>query len=195
VGVWTAEVYQTKIITESFKEGFGEDADEALQYFRFRNYTLIYILTFYKDGTYTQQVSEGYLTSMIDGIRMDIITGLKSYYKELFKSMGLNGSVDEILKKAIGKTVGDLVDMNIMKNIKSDITELAKGKEGRYKAEDGKLYFSDSKDSVPDENYYDTYELTGNYLILQECFCPIDEAEKEYNDMMYPMVFERYSGA
>lgn len=66
--------------------------------------------------------------------------------------------------------------------------------EGKYDAKDGKLFLSDSLETDVDETIYDTYEFSGKTLKLIDHVSPdMSEEEKEYNAILYPMVFVKAS--
>lgn len=190
IGTWTALVDESKILQDSFRVGLGENADEILEHFVFNNYTVVYVITFRADGTYMQYVTESSAKALIPKVRDDLTRGLSSYFMEFFKNQGYAGSVSEILQQLTGKTLAETVDP-IIEQVEKELENSLKTQEGCFRAEDGKLYLSTDTKTKPKDDSYDTYTVDTDTLTLHECFCQVDEALKEYNDMLYPIVFER----
>ena len=196
VGAWMAKVDMAPALMEGMKEGLGENADSMLEHFTFQNYIVYDIMMLYSDGTYSRYADEDHLNALLQNIKLDVARGLRSYYAQLAKDMNvttINTAGDAWIQYCTGKTVAELVDSICNESMQKSVLEASKESKGRYKAEDGKIYFSEDLEQEPDEKLCDVYKLEGDKLTILECHCEMDGVDKKFNDIVYPIVYTRES--
>lgn len=189
IGTWTADVDIAGIMNESFADSLSIIAKGVASYFDFKEYFITFEITFHEDGTYTRSVDTNALNSLYTRIRNDIYNSLDKYFRDTFKKQGLNGSVDDILRRTMGKSLKQLVDQDIMANLPS--TQDIEAEEGCYVVQDNMIFYSSDKQTPPDGTSYDTFYFHKGDLVLESCFCSMEPEEKKYNDQLYPMIFEK----
>lgn len=190
VGTWKAEVDITEMFTEGFEKELKKVSQDAASFFKFKEYTLTFVITFHKDGTYVRNVDTDSLDALIDKITVDVRKGLERFFTDLFKKQGLIGDVDILLLQRTGKTF-DMLVRELTTTLNESREEMETKEEGRYVVQKDMIFFSLDKETDPDGTNYDTFTMYNDTLILQTCFCQVKPEEKEYNDRMYPMVFKK----
>lgn len=187
LGTWVAEMDMTDLFNDSIKMGAGE---EIGAYLNVNDFTLTMLLTFNEDDTYTMVLDESALEDTVAAMRSDLQAGLEQYLIDsVAAQLGIEMSIEEILE-ASGVTMEELMDEIITQDlIDSMVADIAS--EGKFLAEEGKLYLSAGFDYEVDKNIYETYTLDGDSLTLLE-YISTEEVD-EYTKSMYPMAFTKVS--
>lgn len=189
IGTWKADVDITEAMNESFADSLSTIAKGAASYFNFKGYSLTFEITFRKDGTYTRSVDKNSVNSLYTRMWNDIYNGLEKYFRDTFKKQGLTGSVNDILRRTTGKSLKQIVDLDIMANLPAP--QDMEAEEGCYVVQDNMIFFSLDKKTKPDGTNYDTFHMHDGDLVLEFCFCSMEPEEKKYNDLLYPMIFKK----
>lgn len=185
VGTWTSDLDMSSVTNEMLA-AMGEGAEE---YFTFENFTVTLVMTFNEDGTYSTTVDEASVEAAVDSLMATVEDGMVKMLEAQIAEAGLNMTVDEMLAVS-GMTMEDLmasVDTSAL------VTEMTEGSasEGKFKAEDGKLYMSAGLDYEVDEAVYDTYELDGTTLTLTGHVGAETDEEQLVADEMYPVTLTK----
>ena len=179
VGTWKANID----LAEAFNEEMA--ASGMGDFINLESFALPLIMTFNEDGTGSMTVDQEAMTATIDKLAADLTAGLEAYFTETFAAMGLEIDLDEALA-ATGTSMDDLV--NEMKAEFAGEDAFAEfTNEFKYKAEEGKLYMSESLDAEITDTY-NTYELKGNTLTLD---IGNEEMEDEMAEVLFPMTLTR----
>ena len=158
-----------------------------MQYLHVSDFTLVVTLTFNADDTFSMVVDETALNATMDTVRDDLQAGLEQYLMDIVAAAGVQMSIDDILA-ASGISMDALMDEIITQEmIDTMISDI--GSEGRFKAEEGKLFLSAGLEYDVDENIYEVYTLDGTTLTLLETIST--EEVDEFTKSMYPMVFQK----
>ena len=182
VGSWKAEVD----LTEMINEGIADDEDMA-EYVALKDFSFAMTLKLKDDGTYEMSVDEDDIKDVIKSAKKDLQEGFNKYFEDLIDSQDLGVTVDELLD-SYGLDLDALIEAVFSDEMVDEIVS-EMSSEGKYKAEDGKLYFSDDLDSDIDEDEYTTYEMADNELKLMEAF---GEDAAEMEDLgLFPMTFKK----
>jgi len=117
---------------------------------------------------------------------------MKTMMEEQAKELGM--SLDDLLA-ASGMTMEDMMSLVTEalegQDLVGELVEKAKT-EGKYKAENGKLFNNNSVDEEIDESVYDTYTLDGDVLTLTATFGG-DEDDADMMKSVYPIILKKAS--
>jgi len=189
LGTWTADVDYADAFNLGIRSADG--MDEIAKYFEAEEFIVTTTLIFRDDGSYTMTISEEAAEKAIESIEYIMYDGFESILKEQFKQLGLPISLDKYLE-SMTHSIWDMVAEALTEDVKDElIDEMVNPHTGNYKVADGKIYMTEDVTDAISEEFYDTYELDGDTLTLLECFCQIDEDQKEVQKALYPMVFTR----
>ena len=187
LGTWKTEMDLTELFNESMVATADEELREILQV---RKFNLTVSLSFYDDDTYVMTVDEEALNATMMAAREDLQAGLEVYLMEtVAAAVGFEISLEDILAAA-GTSMEELMDDIITPELVEDIVS-GINSDGKFKAEDGKLYLSAGRMYEVDVNEYETYTVEGNTLTLH-AYVPADEVD-DFTKGMYPMVFHKIS--
>lgn len=182
VGTWKGDLDMTKTMMEELGEGVeGFELDE---------FKVTAVFTFTQEGTYTMELDEESVQKAMDGL----IAGMEGFMKTMMEEMAKEaGMTLEDMLAASGMTMEDMMSMVTEELEGQDLVgEMVKDakSEGKYKAENGKLYLSESLDAEVDINVYDTYTLEGDVLTLTATY-GADEEETDMMKSVYPIVLKK----
>lgn len=177
VGKWEAKLDLSDLMNKQM----GENAAMA-DYIKIDDFIMVLELEFEDDGTYKMSVDEDEFADSIDSIKDDLKDGLTDYFEDYIKGMGVQMSVEDVLKQS-GTDLDTLVEDALSEETIEGITGEME-KEGNYEVKDGKLFLSDGKDKDIDEDVYTKYEISDDELKLTESS---DEEEAD----LYPMTFKK----
>lgn len=164
VGTWEASIDVTDQLNQQFAAaGLGD-------YIKLDSFAMAVRFTFNEDGTYSCVVDEDGLGKALDTLKTTLRDGLTAYAQDAVDEAAAAGAgeftVDDVFAAA-GTTLDEMMDQMFMDDeIKAAAAEQTA--EGKYKAEDGKLYLSDAPDHIPDETMYQTYTIEGDTLTIHE---------------------------
>ena len=179
VGTWKADINLVDMLNQEMEAaGMGD-------FIKLESFNLPLVLEFKEDGTGSMSVDQEAMTATIDKLAADLTAGLEAYFTEYFASMGLEIDLDEALA-ATGISMDDLVN-EIKAEFAGEDAFAEFTNEFKYKAEEGKLYMSESLDAEITETY-NTYELKGNTLTLD---IGNEEIEDEMADILFPLTLTR----
>jgi hypothetical protein len=107
-----------------------------------------------------------------------LVEMLKQEYTALDPSLELNTkedveaymgmTMDQMANLALGMNLSDFADALIDESFGTDMFAEEVLSEGNYKAEDGKLYMSESLDTAIDEEVYEVYTIKGDVVTITE---------------------------
>ena len=180
-GVYSAELDITDIIAESFDEGadMGEGMPSIREYLGTVSITMI--CEFNEDGTYSQYTDMQSAKRAMESFNAAAVKYLDDMVFLLLKEeIALQGQIvnsrediegligmswDDLFVTALGTDIETAVDELFEEALPIEVFDEDLKREGKYKAEKGKLYRSDSlSESVG--SGYETYELDGDTVVL-----------------------------
>ena len=152
----------------------------------FENFELAIISEFNEDGTYKQYIDMDKLVASCDELEMAMLTFTEDAIVEVLKqelialdpTLELNTkedleaylgmTVDEMAQLMLGMDLAAFIELAMDESLDFDeIAGEALG-EGKYKAEDGKLYMSDSLSEEINEEAYEIYTIKGDVVTITE---------------------------
>lgn len=182
VGTWTSSFDMAEIYNQSLM-----DADPTMAEFLSVDSLLIpLVMTFNEDGTYSMTVDKAGMDESMNKLIDEMTVGLEAYFNDYFSSMGLEIDVNEALA-ASGMSMDQLVE-EMKGEIMSEDMYADMESAGKYKAEDGKLYMSESVDEEPGTAVYNTYKLSGDSLTIE---IGNEEIDDEMASLIFPLVLKR----
>lgn len=189
LGTWKADVDYADAFNLGIRS--AEGMEEMAKYFEAEEFIVTTTLIFREDGTYTTTIDEAAAEKALESVEYILYNGFESLVKEQFNQLGLPISLDKYLE-SMTHAIWEMVDAALTDEVKEElIDEMVNPHTGNYKLENGKIYMTEDVSDAISEDAYDTYELDGDTLTLLECFCQIDEEQKEAQKSLYPMVFTR----
>ena len=185
VGSWTYEIEGAENFNEGMEKGMGE---ELVKYFKVDSIKFRMIVTYKEDGTYSMEVDENFVPELIDKMEKVVRSGLEKYFEDAIRQAGMDLSVDEFLELSGTSLDAAMEEMFSEENVDELIKIFTTKQVGKYKLENGKIYWTTEENEEFDEESYDTYKLEGDALTLLECFC---KAENTIDPDNYPVVCTR----
>ena len=182
VGTWRCEKDMTRIMEQIV---FGDDAEGAARYLELTDISFTCYMEFRSDGTYQMYADEDSLRDMFDSLVDDFMKALEAYLSDMFyEQTGVTLNLEEILELT-GVTMDELLaTLDVDTIIEETLKET--NREGKYAAEEGKLFTSLGLEYDVDPEIYEIYTLDGKTMTITGCV-GMDMGEMEY----YPMVFEK----
>ena len=180
VGTWKTDIDLVDMLNQEMEAaGMGD-------FIKLDSFNLPLVLEFKEDGTGSMSVDQEAMTATVDKLAEDLTAGLEAYFADYFASLGMEIDLDEALAAA-GMSMDDLVgEMKAQFAGEDAFAEFTN--EFKYKAEDGKLYMSESIDSEISIDTYNTYELKGNTLTLD---IGTEELDEELAKYLFPLTLTR----
>lgn len=171
IGHWRAGAdFSDALNAHTAANGLGEFATVS-------GFELTLELELKDDGTYTLGA-----TADLAPVKEQMKAGIEAYFQPMLE--GQDMTVDGALASA-GTSVDAILDQALGQQALDELTAGLKA-QGRYKAEEGKLYLSDHDSEEPSDNYL-TYTLEGDALRLDAgSATPVAGLTS-----MLPVVFER----
>lgn len=177
--------------TLDLKDAFVESIDnEMMVDISFGEYVekfeLVLVTEFNEDGTYKQYVDMEKFEVTCEKLKDEtkvyledvLVEMLKQEYTALNPSLELNTkedveaymgmTMDQMANLALGMNLSDFADALIDESFGTDMFAEEVLSEGNYKAEDGKLYMSESLDTAIDEEVYEVYTIKGDVVTITE---------------------------
>lgn len=173
-------------MTEYINEGMASQ-EEVAEYIKIDNFTLELKVTYNEDGTYKMYADADAAKAAFDGVKADFTEGMRKYFEDYIESSKINMTVDEVLSLS-GTTIEAVVEEALSDDVLNEmVSEMSA--EGKYKAQDGKLYMLEVLEYNIDEDEYETYEVSGDEFKLLASV----SADGNEDDLsaLYPMTFKR----
>ena len=184
VGTWKTSVNMAEMLNTAMAEaGMGD-------YVQVESFELPIIMELREDGTASLSVDAEGMAATADKLVEDMIPGLEKFLVDSVAAAGVELSLEEILAASgiasMEEFAGQLKDEFLTAGAFDEVAA-----EMKYKAKDGKLYFSDDLESDVVLGEYNTYKLEGDTLTLDVGNMEIDEEDEELAKYMFPMVLTR----
>lgn len=180
LGTWKGETDITDLVNRSLTAGVDE---ELAGFLTFDNVTLVVVLTFREDDSFSMALDETALETTVEQMKADFAGGMEQFLVKRAAAEGKEASLEEILD-SMDTTMEELVNEAITSDL---VNTLAAGiaREGAFRAENGTLYLSGEEGKeIPQ-----SYALKGGTLTLG---APKNSQELDiYLQAMYPMVFQK----
>lgn len=184
VGTWKTSINMAEMLNTAMAEaGMGD-------YVQVESFELPIIMELREDGTASLSVDAEGMAATADKLVEDMIPGLEKFLVDSVAAAGVELSLEEILAASgiasMEEFAGQLKDEFLAAGAFDEVAA-----EMKYKAKDGKLYFSDDLESDVVLGEYNTYKLEGDTLTLDVGNMEIDEEDEELAKYMFPMVLTR----
>ena len=183
VGTWEAELDLTDELNAALSE------DEALgEYMNLREFVIRVQTVYREDDTYSMSADRASIQTALDGLTEDLTTAVQSWLDASIAAYGGDMTAEEVLAQD-GTSMDELITE--MKTVLSP-EELISGlnRQGRYRAEDGKLCLSDSVNTEIDSRQYEIYTIEGKGAEQTLTLTAGTEDDDAYGGL-YPIVFHR----
>lgn len=181
-GKWTATIN----MADSYNAELNAADPATAQYLALDRFDLTIIFEFKDDGTYLMTIDRAAAERAIEDVIEQTRIGMEAYFTDLLIQEGVDMELDEALE-LLGVSMDDLVN-ELTATLDVDAFSEFTG-EGCWKADDGKLYITESVDApAVTIGEYNTYVLEGDTLTLDIGTETLDE---ETAKMMFPMVLTR----
>lgn len=170
VGTWKGEISVNDVMDNTNVASGNLDILLLKQFIDFSEMYIAFDMTFNEDGTYYAKVDEASVQKFLDAVLVEIEKNLYDIVEAEIGKTGVNISVEDMLAY-LGVDSGNLIEYIKEMYSESDLAlSIAEENliEGKYDAEDSKLYLSEALDSEVDRNEYEIYKLKGNTLTLLE---------------------------
>ena len=203
LGTWTTEVDMASIMVNEVDDNVDLD-DQGIEIASYGDYLgtlpLRITMELHEDGTYVQRVEE----SSVEDMKTKVFNATVGYYRDIFRqaiaaSLKENGidadvSTDAGLEEVLGMSIDDAISMALGSDMESFVHSVLDGmwdelaneltEEGKYKAEDGKLFLSAGKEYNVDPKVYHPYTLKDGVLTLEKL---VGGDEDDATNFLYPL--------
>lgn len=180
LGTWETEVE----FAEIFNNALGDH--EGAEYLKVESLKLKMILTFNEDDTYSMTADAASLDAAMDSLRQTLKAGMGDYLVDTIAATGLNLELGDILHM-LDTDLDSMIDAVLTPELLENMVQVMAA-EGRFLAEEGKLYLSDSPGKEIDENIFETYIYEEE---LDTLFLVTPNTIDAYTDLLYPLEFSR----
>lgn len=181
LGTWKATLDMTDLLNESLREGIGDD--EMADFFVIDKFSFDVVFKFNDDGTYSTDVDQASLDKSVETMKTAVKDGLMDYFEVMIDGQELDMSVEELLELS-GLSMDDLLEEAMPADLFDDVVAEFKLK-GNWKAENGKLYTTESLSDDVNKAGYELYEITNAGIKLSL----VDESEDESG--VFPMLLKK----
>ena len=164
LGTWMATADLVESINESLSEGFGGVDEGLVEYFKISSFEVTLVYTFNKDDTYSIRVDEDSLKAAIEHTKDEVKDGAVAYLEDVIAQSELDMTVEELLEASeldLDDLADSAFDYNTIRRSFTDELEC----DGKWKAENGELYLSESVDEEADD-LSELYEITSDGIQL-----------------------------
>lgn len=182
VGSWEGSFDMTGIMNDAMTAGDPEMA----QFVAISDFTLNYTITFGEDDTYSMSADRTVLEATFARAMEEVKTGLYTYVEYLLEQEGVEMSVEEFLT-ASNMSIDEMMAEAFSEEYINEMVDSIAMK-GTFDAKDGKLFLSESYDTVPDPEYYEYYTLEGDTLTIDQGSA---QETGEFESLIYPMVLTK----
>ena len=187
VGTWKANIELADLMNKEIAASGDEAMAEAMN---LESFQLPLILELGEDGTCTMKVDPEGMAASADKLATDLTEGLKAYFVTMLEQQGLEVEDPTEVLTTMGLDLDALV-AEMKDQFLSEDTFAEFTMESKYKAEDGKIYFSDDLESEINADEYNTYTLKGDTLTLDVGNMVIEEGQEDMAAYMFPMTLTR----
>lgn len=166
---------------------------------------IIFVYTFNEDGTYSLAVDEASLNTSLDSLKSalydfvgDAMFHMLAYTcvqmglaesvntpEELEAVMGV--SMDEAMTEGLGMSLEDFVNGLVDSSLDVEAMKGVVDNQGKYEAEDGKLYMSQGTEDPVFPEIYNLYTVNGSIMTITAGPAGLASDIKEF----YPLILER----
>ena len=187
VGTWKANIELADLMNKEIAASGDEAMAEAMN---LESFQLPLILELREDGTCTMKVDPEAMAASTEKLAADLTEGLKAYFVTMLEQQGLEVEDPTEVLTTMGldldALVAEMKDQFLAEDTFAEFTM-----ESKYKAEDGKIYFSDDLESEINADEYNTYTLKGDTLTLDVGNMVIEEGQEDMAAYMFPMTLTR----
>ncbi len=180
VGTWEAEFD----IAQYLNAAIDDEMDAYAQYFHVEELVMLLTVTYYDNGTYGMSVDADAFAKECESLVDEYTEGYEKAYQYISEETGV--SVDVLLDEE-GKTYEEMAE-DFVATLDPGAMAEALSMTGEFKAEDGRLYRSNSADEKISKDSYETYELTEDGKLTVTGYVGEDA---DSNPFTYPMVFSK----
>ena len=183
LGTYDTTINLKDMLVEEINAGMDMATETSLTDYM-SDFNMVVVSEFSEDGTYKQYVDMDQFTASYEQFKTEVTAYMKDMLAEvLIVSLADSGVVVETveeLESALGMTYEEIIQMSLGMDLESfvnlamdesvNLEEMSEEatSEGKYKAEDGKLYMSDSLDTEIDESAYELYTIEGDVVTITE---------------------------
>ena len=183
VGTWKAELDMTDLFNEGLKQEIAQEDEEMASYFDIEHFGFTVIFKFNEDDTYTTEIDDASLNASMDAMKACVRDGMMAYFEDMIAEYELDMSVEDMLE-ASGISIEDIIEEGLSADMFDDVlAELEM--HGNWKAENGKLYTTETVNDKIDKNSYELYEITSEGIKLSL----VDPTEDETG--IFPMLLKK----
>lgn len=181
LGTYHTEVDLYDIVVENFDKGTGLSGTEYSLENYLEEFKVCVSFTFNKDGTYSMEIKSESIATALDQLKAAVLPLMNdrifSTFKDRFTPYGftiesqsdiesiVGMTWDEVFSSALGKTAEEFVDTLIDESFVAAVTTDFHS-EGKFTAKKGQLRISNSLDTEPPEDRYETYEIDGDTVTI-----------------------------
>lgn len=183
VGTWETSIDLTDAVNEEIQNSLDAANADIGEYLNINKFELTLLFEFNDDDTYSLYADESSLDNNIEDLKVDFKDGITAYFEGVIADQGLGMSVDDVLATS-GLSLDDLVDECVSDDMFDGVIDEFAA-EGKWKAENGKLYATDGVDEDFAENKYQPYEFTSDGIKLLKA----EAEEDEFG--VYPMILKK----
>ena len=183
VGKWETSIDMTDFVNDEIQDSLDATNADIAEYLNINKFELTMLFEFNDDDTYSLQADESSLKDNIEDLKVDFKAGVTEYFEAMIADEGLEMSVDDVLALS-GFSLDELIDESLSDDMFDDMLD-AYVTEGKWKAENGKLYATDSMDEDFADNKYQPYEFTSDGIKLLKA----EAEEDEFG--MYPLILKK----
>ena len=183
VGTWKAELDMTDLFNEGLKQEIAQADEEMASYFDIEHFGFTVVFKFNEDDTYTTEIDDASLNDSMDAMKACVRDGMMAYFEDMIAEYELDMSVEDMLE-ASGISIEDIIEEGLSADMFDDVlAELEM--HGNWKAENGKLYTTETVNDKIDKNSYELYEITSEGIKLSL----VDPTEDETG--IFPMLLKK----
>lgn len=183
VGTWNATINMAQMFNDQMAS-----EPEMAEYMHLETLDFAFVMELREDGTLTLKVDPEAMNATIDQLMAALTAGLEGYFKDMFAQQGLEIEDMNTFLSSMGMDLDSLV-AELKNELLSESSFEEFTTEAKYKAEDGKMYWSDDLDSEINTDEYMTYKLEGKTLTLEVGTMSVED--EEMAKYMFPMTFTR----
>ena len=188
IGKWAAKVDMTELMKEEFKS--LEEQGIKMNENDIKDLSVIMVLEFNKDGTYTYSLDE----ASFDEFFAKFKTTMKSVFETSLKSAAeaAGFSLEDYLS-LLGMSLDDLVESSFSDEMKAEMKKEASGEnnKGKYKVDNGKLFTVKEDEEFKDDEYT-KYEFVNDKQLKFTDVADADSDESAiFAKKMLPLTFDK----